>query len=276
MGTFTEQDRFDLERAEALLESENLATRIAQLVGGPIEAGISKLPAGARSEIVKITGTALTRGFEAVVGTMAWTGGEPNNWLHKAAVVASGAASGAATVAGPGAAFAALAVELPFATAVMLRSIAEIARSQGEDLDNPESRLSCLTVFAYGGPSKSDDGAETGYFAARAALTKAILEAAEHLAKKGAPLAAPVILQLIERVAGRFSIQVTEKFAAQALPVIAAVLGGGLNFVFMDHFQDKATGHFIIRRLERKLGADFVREQYERARGNRLDKANGG
>jgi hypothetical protein len=50
----------------------------------------------------------------------------------------------------------ALAVELPLSTAIMLRSIADIARSEGEDLTMVESRLACLEVFALGG--RSDGG----------------------------------------------------------------------------------------------------------------------
>jgi len=42
-------------------------------------------------------------------------------------------------------------VELPISTAMMLRSIADIAHSQGEDLEDMEARLSCLEVFALGG-----------------------------------------------------------------------------------------------------------------------------
>ncbi len=46
--------------------------------------------------------------------------------------------------------FGALAIELPLTTTVMLRSIAEIARHEGEDLSTLEARLACLEVFAYG------------------------------------------------------------------------------------------------------------------------------
>ena len=41
-------------------------------------------------------------------------------------------------------------------TIIMLRSIAEIARSEGEDLSDPETALSCVQVFALGGgPARS-------------------------------------------------------------------------------------------------------------------------
>ena len=83
--------------------------------------------------------------------------------LHKALVTASGAAGGAFGLA-------ALPVELPVSTIIVLRSIADIARSEGEDLSHPEASLACLQVFALGGRSGSDDASESGYFALRALL----------------------------------------------------------------------------------------------------------
>jgi len=56
---------------------------------------------------------------------------------------ASGAVGGALGLA-------ALPVELPVSTAIMLRTIAEFARQEGEDLAGPRTRLACLEVFALG------------------------------------------------------------------------------------------------------------------------------
>jgi hypothetical protein len=57
---------------------------------------------------------------------------------------------------------------------------------------------------------------------------------------------------------------VTQKVAAQALPVIGALGGAAVNYAFMEHFQDVARGHFTVRRLERTYGKEFVRSEYER------------
>ena len=35
-----------------------------------------------------------------------------------------------------------------------------------------------------------------------------------------------------------------------------------INLLFIDHFQDIARGHFIVRRLERTYGADIVKQAY--------------
>ena len=98
--------------------------------------------------------------------------------LHKALATASGAAGGAFGLA-------TLPVELPVSTIIMLRSIAEIARSHGEDLSDPESALSCIQVFALGGPAASIDASESGYFAVRAILAKSVTEAARFIAERG-------------------------------------------------------------------------------------------
>jgi hypothetical protein len=59
---------------------------------------------------------------------------------------------------------------------------------------------------------------------------------------------------------------VTQKLAAQTLPVVGALGGAAVNYAFIDHFQDVARGHFAIRRLERAYGKEIVRAQYERLR----------
>ncbi len=55
-----------------------------------------------------------------------------------------------------------------------------------------------------------------------------------------------------------------QKIAAQAVPLIGAAGGALINTIFIDHFQDMARGHFIIRRLERVYGTDEVQRQYEK------------
>jgi len=56
---------------------------------------------------------------------------------------------------------------------------------------------------------------------------------------------------------------VTEKVAAQALPVVGAACGAAVNLAFVANFQRVASGHFVVRSLERKWGFDAVRAAYE-------------
>jgi hypothetical protein len=157
----------------------------------------------------------------------------------------------------------ALAVELPISTTIMMRSIADIARSEGADMQDLQTQFECVQVLALGGSSSRDDAAEIGYFFAREAMSKAVSEAAAHIAKNGLKKeAAPAIVRLITQIAERFSINVTEKAAAQLIPVVGAIGGALINTIFIDHFQNMARGHFIVRRLERKYSPDLVRKRY--------------
>src|SRR5690606_40336798 len=94
----------------------------------------------------------------------------------------------------------------------MLRSIADIAHNQGEDIRDMPTKLACLEVFALGGNSESDNAAESGYFAVRAAMAKSVAEAAEFVAvTQIGKESAPVLVRFITRIAERFSIPVDRK-----------------------------------------------------------------
>jgi EcsC protein family len=73
---------------------------------------------------------------------------------------------------------------------------------------------------------------------------------------------APALVRLLIIIAERFGIQVSEKVAAQAIPVIGAAGGAIINMIFIDHFQNMARGHFIVRRLEREYGTEIVKITY--------------
>ena len=151
---------------------------------------------------------------------------------------ASGAASG--FVGMPG-----LAIDLPMTTALILRSVAEIARSKGEDISSDDTRRACLEVFAFGGPATEDDEAEKGYWAARLALTFLPTE------------------RLVVQAARMFGTAVSQKLMAQAVPGIGALAGGSLNYMFMDYYQQMARVHFSLRDLERRYDAATVRAEFD-------------
>jgi len=241
-----------------LLENPSFIARVTDLIGKPVERVISNLPTRASDKLQDSVRTTLHKLLDLSIHTMG--GGHRNQartLTHKIAGGVSGAVGG--FFGAP-----ALAIELPLTTTIILRSIADIARSEGEDLVDIDTRLACLEVFALGGRSTADDGSETGYFAVRAALAKAVADAAKHIAQRGLTSeGAPVIARFIAQIASRFSTVVSEKIAAQAVPVIGAVGGAGVNLLFMNHFQDMARGHFIIRRLERTHGRELVQREYQ-------------
>ena len=158
-----------------------------------------------------------------------------------------------------------LPIELPVSTIIILRSIADIARSEGENLSDPEAALSCVQVFALGGRAGSTDASESGYFAVRGMLAKTVTEAARFIAERGViEKGAPILVRFISQVAARFGAVVTQKVAAQALPIMGALGGAVVNYAFIEHFQEMARGHFTVRRLERTYGKDIVRMKYDR------------
>jgi hypothetical protein len=73
-------------------------------------------------------------------------------------------------------------------------------------------------------------------------------------------------VRFVTQIAARFGVVVSQKVAAQALPLVGALGGAAVNYAFIDHFQDVARGHFAIRRLERTYGKEIVRAEYERVR----------
>jgi hypothetical protein len=252
------EDMADLKAAKWLLENPGIAAKITDLLGTPIQRGFGLLPKAWSATIGAVTRSVLFMSVNAAVFTMDPSPRkESSNLWHKLAVAAAGGIGGFFGLP-------ALAIELPISTSIMLRSIADIARSEGEHIGSSESKMACIEVFALGGSSRGDDGAGTGYFAVRGALAKSVTRAAEYVAEKGiAEEGAPALIRLIVQVADRFSIQVSEKAAAQALPAIGAVGGALVNSFFIDHFQNMAHGHFVVRRLERKYGISAVRNAYD-------------
>lgn len=247
----------ELRRAKALLERPSFAARLTDILGDPIEKGFKLLPEKWSETLNGAVRLSLERALAVAVRSLPGRGpSHARQRLHKFAVAATGAGGGAFGLAG-------LLVELPVSTTIMLRTIADIARSEGEDIKDLDTQLACLEVFALGGRSPSDDAAETGYFAVRSALAGTVSDAARYLAQKGLQdKGAPALLRLIASIGSRFGVVVSEKVAAMAVPALGAAGGALINSIFISHFQDMARGHFTVRRLEKTYGAEQVRQLY--------------
>jgi hypothetical protein len=255
----TKNDVEDLREAKSLLENPSLAAKISNLFGAAIGKGFEYLPKKWDIVVQKTAKLALEKALSFAISTMdGRIKPASSDKFHKILTAASGAGGGSFGLP-------ALSIELPLTTTIMLRSVADIARSEGENIDLVETKLECLKVFALGGPARTDDATETGYFAVRALLANSVSDAAKHIAQKGlSQKSAPAIVRFISALASRFGIVVSEKVAAQAMPVIGGIGGLFINTVFMDHFQDMARGHFTVRRLERNYGKDLVRQEYDK------------
>lgn len=257
MNVLLSEDLEELRQAKVLLENPGFAAKLTNVVGLPLEKGLEMLPAKWALKIGGVTQTVLQKSAEAAIFTMKDEPGRASSELwHKVGAAVSGGIGGFFGMA-------ALPLELTVSTTIMLRSIADIARSHGESFEDANTKLACLSVFAFGGRKKSDDALESSYYAVRGLLAKTLSDAAEHLASRAiSEPSAPVLVRFFAVVSERFGIQISEKFAAQAVPVVGAASGALINALFIDHFQDMARGHFMVRRLERKYGEVVVRECY--------------
>ena len=121
-------DYQDLKRAVALLESPSLTARLSGLLGSPIESAVKALPAVGAKKINGAVVAALHSSADAALWSLDNAPKKPaSTLLHKMYAATSGAVGGAFG-------FAALFVELPISTTIMMRSVADVARSEGFDL----------------------------------------------------------------------------------------------------------------------------------------------
>lgn len=242
----------DLSELQNVLEEvekrRGVLVRLSDIMGGAVghmmqwgAQGLSMAPA-MQERIRRIAQIALARAFDvAVLGIKApkeaLEGHKPKKraWkqpLTHAAVVASGAVGGFVGAAG-------LIPDIGFTTLTIMREIARIAKEEGEDLSDPETRRACLEVFAmrsFEDRKQVNSEREIGFFSARALL-------------RGRPIAL-----LMAEVAGHYGLALSRKVAAQMTPVAGALCGASLNAAFLAHYKALAKAHFVIRRLEREKG----------------------
>lgn len=269
VSPLTAEERRFLAEAAQYLEHPGFLMKAANLVGKPAEGLMRVLPARVQTLAADATRSALDRALHWAVSSLdsdaAPIAGLANGpRFHMALSATTGALGGLFGLAGA-------ALELPATTMIMLRSIAQIAARSGADLRDPETRLQCLAVFSYGSPELN--AMESAYFSSRLGTTLAMRDAARYLAEHSmrelgenmSRRMAPALVRLVQQIASRFQIVVTEKMAAQAVPIAGAALGSLVNAAFTDHFNRVAEFHFGIVKLERRYGAAPVQAAYQQA-----------
>lgn len=246
-----------LARAHAQLEARSLAIRLAEVAGQPVDRVLGMMPKLATKTLNLAVEAAILNCLKLAISSI--DPGARHPPAGNLASLLAGLSGGVSGFFG----FAALPFELPMTTTLMLRTIADTARHNGEDLTKLEARLACLEVFALGA-GKSSKRLDLGYYASRAMLSRFADEASALLIERGlAAVSAPLVRRLLAEIAARYGVVVSERIAASALPVIGAVGGAAVNVTFINHFQRIAQGHFTIRRLERRYGAQAVRRHYQ-------------
>jgi len=225
--------------------ANGLFMRLISYAGGQVEDGLKLLPKGLRGQIEGAARAALTQSYE-IAGQSRGTGlfatltrRVATDRAHRVLAMISGA------LGGLGGLPTALA-ELPVATTVIFRAVQGVAMSYGEDPQSDETRLECLRVFGAGGPGTADDGINTSFVGARIGLT------------------GPALQKLIARVAPRFAAVLSQKLAAQAVPVLGAAAGAGTNYAFVDYYIEMAHVHFGLRQLTREYGEGAVHDLFHK------------
>ncbi|MFZ1468868.1 MAG: EcsC family protein [Paracoccaceae bacterium] len=199
-----------------------LVTRL----GGRFERQLALIPPSLKARIGQVTEKALATAW-GVAGARALPKGGKH--LSMAAAVVSGAAGGVGGLATSVA-------ELPVSVTVILHAIRQQAIAAGYDPDTPRIRAECLQVFAAGSPLAADDGIDTAFVSARLTLT------------------GPALQKLISVVAPKLAAVMTQKLAAQAVPVLGAITGAALNAAFLRYYSEIAAIRFALLRLADQHG----------------------
>ena len=255
----TEADRQTLLRAFDYLEHTSFAVKLTNVVGTPIEMALKLLPSRWYRKLHRAAETSVDLALRLILSRKMThpAFSAPSDLGHRVLGMAAGAVGG--LMGGP-----ALLLELPVTTGLMLSSIVEIARREGEDLSSMDTRLACMAVFALGGRTDEDDAADTGYYGLRLALEAPMAEASRYLAQLSQSSVAkpPALIQLVSTISRRFGVVISEKAAAEMIPLVGAAGGAFINNMFIEHFQNVARGHFSLRRLERKYSHALIKQHY--------------
>jgi hypothetical protein len=194
-------------------------------LGGSFEKQLSLLPAGFRDRVGQATEAALRQAWG-----LADQGGrrlpDPGRRGAVAAAMVTGAAGGAGGITTSLA-------ELPVTVTLILHAIRAEAVAAGLDPADPGVAAECLKVFAAGSPLATDDGVDTTFLSARLTLT------------------GPALQGLITAVAPKLAAVLTQKLAAQAVPLLGAVSGAALNAAFLTYYRELAAIRFALLRLGR-------------------------
>ncbi len=253
--SITDNELAELRKARDLLEKESLAIRAANLFGDAAEWCVRRFPEACQKRVETYSVMAVEKSYEFSETTLALT--PESQEQHRIYAIISGAVGGVGVLT--------LFVELPVTTVIMIRAVADIARKEGFDCNCYETRILCLESFALGGEAVDRDKGESEYYASRSLLAKPMEESGRYIAKKGvAGMGAPFAAQLFAKLAARYQTFVSARVAAGTVPAAGAIVGAAINILFINYFRDKARGHFIVRGLEKKYGAEEVKQEYKK------------
>jgi hypothetical protein len=220
--------------------------RLMNRIGAQVEGSAGLLPPRLREGLGALAESLLEQVYHgAVRGRSLRLVPKTDARLHRLAALASGAAGGSA---GIGSAL----LELPATVALIFAAMQKIAAEEGFDPERDEVRLTCIEILGAGGPGRQDDAVETTFFGARLGLTGGTLQA------------------VIARIAPRFATLLGQKLASQAVPLLGAAAGAGVNWLFVGYFQDMARVRFGLLRLSRLHGEAAVHDAFRAETARRV------
>ncbi len=233
---------------EALIEIAALARRAKHAngplirafnrLGGGVETQMAALPPKLRGILESGTEGLLSQTYKAAgaVGALRVVP-QTGDWAHGVAAASGGVLGGFGGLA-------TATVELPATVALFFGAMQKIGAEHGYDPGSEQARIICLEVFGAGGPFAGDDGVNTGFIGSRLAMNSGAVQA------------------VIRRIAPAVAALLGRKLASQAVPLIGAAAGAGLNLAFLAYFRDMARVRFGLQRLADAHGADAVEAQF--------------
>ncbi|WP_299639357.1 EcsC family protein [uncultured Ruegeria sp.] len=238
VDTEAELDRL----ADHYRSAGGVGVKLLNKLGGSAESLLEQLPEPVRNGLTGATEQALWLAMHAAQGSRRAVP-DQQPWVNTAVTTAMGAAGGLGGIS-------TALMELPATTAMLLRAIQGAAAREGFDPSAENVKFDCVRVLSAAGPLSHDDGADLGFFSVRLTLT------------------GPAMQRLIAAVAPRFSIVLGQKLAAQSVPVLGALAGGGTNYVYTRYYQQIARVHFGLRRLA--IDADIPHDALARRLSARM------
>lgn len=253
-----------IREARLFFETPHALKNMSEALGQPLTSIQKKLPEAVQRALSRLSEKALFRALKLALKTVPKQASRsPENIPPLSTLVRPQKTM--ATVSGlvggfwgfPG-----LVVEIPTTTVIIMNSIAKTAHEFGEDLNDPDTQLECLYIFGMDAPGRMVNSTESAYYSSRIAFAGLIKNAAANFSKGAVTSLGlnPVIRSLLSKVASRYQLRLGQKFLSQTAPVIGALGGATLNYVFMQHYEKAAYFHFGMRHLERKHGAEQVQK----------------
>ncbi|MCJ8140155.1 EcsC family protein [Falsirhodobacter halotolerans] len=199
--------------------------KVISFAGSRAEGLMAHIPDAMRTRIEDATAFGLRRCYSAAnmarSSTRLPASGKHG---HRIAAVLSGGAGGLGGL--PSAV-----VELPATVSIFFAAIQKVAVEYGFDPNDEAVRLECLRVFGSGTPFEEDDGVNTAFLASRLAMTG--------IGAQG----------MIATIAPRLAAVLSQKLAAQTVPVLGAVTGATVNLAFITYYQELAHVRFGLLKL---------------------------